>query len=168
MKRKRFTTRMIVLLGLLTALEIILSRFCSISAWNMKIGFSFVPVALAAMLYGPLGGATVGALGDLVGALLFPIGAYFPGFTLTAALTGAVFGRFLHRKQNARRILAAVAVHQLILSLLLNTLWISVLYGSPYGALLVTRAVQTAILAPVEFLVLTVLTKRSYRKEFKR
>ena len=154
---RRIPVRTIVYLGVLTALEIVLSRFLSINAWNLKIGFSFVPVALAGILFGPLGGGIVGALGDLLGAVLFPIGPYFPGFTLTAFFTGLVFGLFLRKKRTALPVLGAVAVNQLLLSLLLNTLWISVLYGSPYGPLLATRVVQCAILAPVQFVVLLLI-----------
>lgn len=159
MKKSKITTQLIVMLGLLTAMEIVLSRFCSISTWNLKIGFSFVPVAIAATMYGPLAGGTVAALGDFLGATLFPIGPYFPGFTLTAFFTGAVLGLFLYKKQTASRILGAVAVNQLVLSLFLNTLWISVLYGSPYGPLFVTRIVQCAILIPVQFLVIGLMTR---------
>lgn len=150
----KIPVRTIVYLGVLTALEIVLSRFLSINAWNLKIGFSFVPVALAGMLFGPLGGGVVGALGDFLGAVLFPIGPYFPGFTLTAFLTGAVFGLFLRKTRTALPVLAAVAINQLLLSLLLNSLWISILYGSPYLPLLGTRVIQCAILAPVQFVVL--------------
>ena len=49
-------------IALLTALEIVLSRFLSISMWNTKIGFSFLPIAVAAILFGPLAAGTVGAL----------------------------------------------------------------------------------------------------------
>ena len=150
-------TRLIVYLGVLTAMEIVLSRFLSISAWNVKIGFSFVPVAAAAMLFGMLPAAVVAALGDFLGAILFPIGPYFPGFTLTAFLTGIVWGFFLRKERTVLRVLAAVAVNQLILSLLLNSLWISVLYSSPYPALLATRLVQCAILGPVQFVVILLL-----------
>ncbi len=156
---KKAGARTVVYLGVLTALEIVLSRFLSINAWNIKIGFSFVPVAAAAILFGPLPAAVVGALGDFLGAILFPIGPYFPGFTLTAFLTGALFGLLLYRKQTVLRVLAAAAVSQLILGLLLNTLWISILYGSPFGALLATRAVQCAILGPVQFVVILALSK---------
>lgn len=159
MIKKTFDIRELAVLGVLTALEIVLSRFCSISAWNLKIGFSFVPVALAAMLYGPLESGIVGALGDFIGAILFPIGAYFPGFTLTAFLTGVVFGLFLRKKQSALRILEAVAVNQLALSLLLNTLWISILYSSPFRVLLMTRAVQCTVLGPIQFAVLGVMAR---------
>lgn len=154
---KKPGARTVVYLGVLTALEIVLSRFLSISAWNLKIGFSFVPIAAAAMLFGPLPAAIVAALGDFLGAILFPIGPYFPGFTLTAFLTGLTFGVFLFKKRSVLRVLGAVAIVQFLLGLLLNTFWISVLYGSPFGPLMATRAVQCAILAPVQFIVILLL-----------
>ena len=155
----RFTTRTVTPLALLTAIEIVLSRFLSVNAWNIKIGFSFVPVVVAAILYGPLGAGVVGALGDFIGAVLFPIGAYFPGFTLTAFLTGFVFGLFLYKKQDWPRSIAAVGINQFVLSLFLNTLWISILYGSPYVPLLATRVVQCVILTAVQLACIQAIAK---------
>lgn len=155
----RFSTRTLTSMALLIALEIVLSRFLSISAWNTKIGFAFVPVAIAAILLGPLYAGIVGALADFLGAILFPIGTYFPGFTLTAFLMGLCYGLFLYRSQSFPRILGAVAVHQLILSLLLNTLWISLLYGSPFVPLLVSRLPQCAILAAVQLVVIPLIAR---------
>ena len=155
----RFSTRTLTSMALLIALEIVLSRFLSISAWNTKIGFAFVPVVIAAILLGPLYAGIVGALADFLGAILFPIGTYFPGFTLTAFLMGLCYGLFLYRSQSFPRILGAVAVHQLVLSLLLNTLWISLLYGSPYMPLLVSRLPQCAILAAVQLVVIPLIAR---------
>ena len=156
---KIFDARTIAIMGVLIAMEIVLSRFLSIAAWNIKIGFSFVPLALAGMLLGPTKGGIVGALADFIGAMLFPIGAYFPGFTLTAFLTGVIYGVFLHKKQTPGRIAAAVAINQLAMSLLLNTLWISMLYGSPFGPLFLTRIWQTVVLVPVQLVVILVISK---------
>ena len=147
----------LIILSMLTALEIVLNRFLSINAWNLKIGFSFVPVVIAAMLYGPAGGACVAALGDFLGAVLFPIGPFFPGFTFTALLTGLVFGFFLHRKQTPVRTVIAVLINQLGLSFLLNTFWISVLYGAPFYPTLLSRIPQCAILIPVQIIVTLIL-----------
>ena len=143
----------------LIATEVVLSRFLSFAVWNMKIGFAFVPVVAAAILLGPVKAGVISAVSDLIGALLFPIGTYFPGFTFTAFLIGMVFGLFLHREITLLRIVGAVAINQLVLSLLLNTLWISVLYASPYEALLITRLTQCAILIPVQIATIGVLTK---------
>ena len=125
----RFTTRTLTVMALLTALEIVL---CA---------------------------GVVGALADVLGAVLFPIGAYFPGFTLTAFLMGLCYGLFLKGKQSFPRILGAVAVHQLVLSLLLNSLWISVLYGSPYRPLLLTRLPQCAILSAVQLALIPLIAQ---------
>ena len=158
----RARLRMIVLLAMLTAMEVVLNRFLSINTPYLKIGFSFVPVVVAAILYGPLGGACVGALGDLIGAILFPNGPFFPGFTVTALLTGLVYGLFLYKKQTPLRIVLAVAVNQLLLSLLLNTLWLTILWSgtekaAPYFTILATRIGQCALLIPVQYLVIQIL-----------
>lgn len=43
---------------------------------------------------------------------------------------------------------------QLVYGLLLNTCWISLLYGAPYLALLSTRIVQYVVLIPVQFVII--------------
>ena len=150
---------MLAVLSLLVAMNVIFARFLSVSAWNVRIGFSFLPLAVGGMLYGAVAGGVVGALGDLIGAFVFPSGPYFPGFTLTAFLTGAIFGLCLHKKQGLWNILLAVLLNQLLCSMLLNSLWISVVYGSPFLPLLATRAVQCAIVAPVQLVTLWLLAK---------
>lgn len=159
----RFDTKTIVMMGLLIAIEVILSRFASISVWNLKIGFGFVPLVIAAILMGSVKAGIVGALADLVGATLFPIGAYFIGFTITNFLTGFVYGLFLYKKQSLTRTIIAVAINHFILSSLLNTLWISVLYGSPYLPLFVTRILKSAVMAPIHVFIIHVLSKTSLR-----
>ena len=150
---KKLDLKAMVTCAALIAAAIVLSRFLSINAWNLKIGFTFVPVFIAAYLYGPIGGAVVGGIADFIGAILFPIGAYFPGFTLTCVITGAVYGLLLHKKQTPLRIV------QLGCGLLVNTYWISVLYGSPFTTLLVTRSVQCLIMIPVEFIVIGAMSR---------
>ena len=157
--RKIISIQSIVVMATLVAMEIVLSRMLSYSVWDMKIGFAFLPVVIAAIVLGPVRAAIVAALADFLGAILFPIGAYFPGFTLTAALVGILYGLFLHKDQPFWKILISVSIHQLILSLLLNTYWISVLYDSPFTALLVTRLLQCAVMIPVELLMIGLMVK---------
>lgn len=158
-KNMNFNTKSLVAMGVLTAIEIILSRFVSIQAWNIKIGFGFVPVVIAAITLGPIKAGIVGALADFLGANLFPIGTYFPGFTLTAFLSGMVYGLFLHKRQNYLRIFIAVGVNQIIFSLLINTLWISILYGTAYLPLIATRAIQSVIMIPVHLVFICIICR---------
>ena len=71
----------IILSALLLALTIVLSRFLSFNTSLLSIGFSFVPMILAAIWLGPKYAAIICGLADLIGALLFPFGTYFIGFT---------------------------------------------------------------------------------------
>lgn len=153
----KISTKTISIMALLTAMEVVLSRFLSIPTTVTKISLAFIPVALAAMLLGPVSAAVVGALADLIGAILFPFGAYFPGYTLTAFLMGLCYGLFLSKRQSLWRFLLAVAVHQLLLSMLLNTLWISITNGAPYWPLVWTRVPQTLLLTAVQLTVLPAL-----------
>ena len=154
-------TQSLVMMGLLIAINIILSRFVSIQAWNLRIGFGFLPIIIAAMMLGPVKAGIVAAVADVIGAILFPAGTFFPGFTLTAFLIGVVYGIFLYKKQNKWKVFIAVGIHQCILSLFLNTLWLSILYGSPYWPLFTTRLLQTAVMIPIELVCIAALCNRS-------
>ena len=154
------SVKTIVTVALLIAVEVVLNRFCSINTESLKIGFGFVPIAVCGMLYGPVWAAAAGFLSDFTGAILFPIGPYFPGFSFTSALTGAMFGLLLRRRPaGLPSICACAVVNNLIFGLLLNTLWISVLYGTPYLELLPVRFMQSAIMIPVQIAVLTVMRR---------
>lgn len=151
---KKMTSKDLVLLSLLIGLNIVLSRFLSINAWNIKIGFTFVTIYVAAYLYGPIGGVMVGGLGDFIGALLFPTGPYFPGFTLTAILTGLLFGFFLNKSKDIRKIIVICLINELIINLLINTFWISYVYQTSYLILLSTRVIQAFIKSIISILII--------------
>lgn len=151
--KKKNLTKKICVLALLTAAGVVLGRLVPVvNLWNTKIEFAFVAVMLAACISGPVGGAVVGALVDFIGAILMPTGAYFPGFTVTAAITGLVFGLLLYKKCNFVRIVIAVLSTQLVCGLLLNTLFISILYTKVFTALLATRAIQFVVMSVVEII----------------
>ena len=135
-----------------------LSRFWSISTQFGKIGFAFVPLAVCGMLFGPWWAALCGGLADFLGAILFPIGPYFPGFTLSNALTGMVFGLCLYQRfAGWKHIAGAAAVNNVIISLLISTYWLHLLYGSPYLGLLPTRVVQCVVMIVLEFVVIRLI-----------
>lgn len=155
---KKIDVRVMIQVALLVAVEIVLSRFCSIATPIVKIGFGFVPIAVCGMLFGPVWAGVAGGLADLIGAVLFPIGPYFPGFTLSAILTGVVFGLFLRKEERGWPHLAiAVGVNCLGISLCLSTLWLAILTGSPFLALLPTRIMQNLIMIPIQFAILRVM-----------
>ncbi len=155
----KMSVKSISIIGILVAMEIILARF-SIHTWNLKIGFSFIPVVVAAIFYGPVTAGLVGAIGDIMGYILFPVGAYFPGFTLTAFVTGMIFGFFLRKSQSVLNVVLAVLCVQIFVSQFMITYWISFLYGSPYWALFATRIYQTAAMIAVEIISTLLIVKK--------
>ena len=159
-------TKKLLVSAQLIALDVVLTRLLAINTPVMKIGLGFAAVALCAILYGPWWAALVAALGDLVGALFFPTGAFFPGFTLTAACTGFIFGLCLYRRGKSLLwpILAAV-LNVVLVSYLANTAMISYISGTPYATLLKARAVQLAVMLPVQIIVLVFLSRSSIIKK---
>ena len=90
--------------------------------------------------------------------VLFPSGSFFPGFTLTAFLTGVVYGVFLYNKPKTwPRIIGAVLTVCLVLNLGLDTLWLSILMGQGYIALLPTRIMKAALMIPVQSLIIGII-----------
>ena len=166
---QKIDTKKLVHVALLIAIQIVLSRFLSISTPISKIGFGFLPIAICGMLYGPVWGGVCGGLSDFIGAILFPIGAYFPGYTLCAVLTGLVFGFFLSN-QNKRisSLCFAVLIDCLIISLFINTYWISFTTGNPYLVMVASRLPQVLVMIPVEFVLLRLVQKSPVTTALKR
>jgi ECF transporter S component (folate family) len=161
MKTRKATTGMIARIALLVALDVILTRVLTVvNSQYLKIGIGFLPVALCGMLYGPLWGAVCGALGDAIGAVLFPAGDFFIGFTITAALGGMFFGVFLYgRKADWKNILAVAAANCVGLSLCANTVMIAYWFDVSILALLPSRAVQAAATIAAYFVFIPLLSK---------
>ena len=160
MNKKKFSTEMIVIMGFMIALEIVLSKLVSINLSFLRIGFGFLPIAILAILYGPLWSGLAYAIGDIIGGFLFPTGAYFPGFTLTAFLTGVLFGLVLYKKKiSFARALVACALVCIICNLLINTYWLTFIIGKGYGVLLASRAIKELVAIPVMAVLIIAIDK---------
>ena len=154
---KNSNVNQLAIMGALIALDVILRRFLSINTPITRIGFAFIAEAIAAIVLGPLQAAAVGGIADFIGAIVFPSGPFFPGFTVTAVFTGLLYGLFLQKKVTVLRIVCAVTAVQLVCSLGLNTLWLSILTGSSYGALLSTRLIQALVTGGVQIVTIALL-----------
>ena len=159
--KNKFDVKKLIQISLLIAIEVILTRFCSIQTPIVRIGFGFLPIAIIGMMYGPLSAGIAYAIGDLLGMALFPSGSFFPGFTLTAFLTGVTYGLFLYNKPKTwPRIIGSVLIVCLVLNLGLDTYWLSILMGKGYLALLPMRIVKAAIMIPIQTLIIGIIWKK--------
>ena len=88
----RLTTQKLCVMGVLMALQIILSRITAINLGNwLRISFGFLPNAIAGYLLGPIGGTLVAWGSDALGTILTGQ-AINPGLSVTAALGGFFTG----------------------------------------------------------------------------
>lgn len=148
----KMRTLKLVVCGMMVALDVTLARLASFNTTTERVGLALFTVAIVARLYGPVAAATVHGLADIIGAILFPMGAYFPGFTLSAVIVGVVYGVCYHRAVKWWRILLAVVSTQVVCTLFLNTLWLSMLFGKGFLVYLPGRLIQTAIATPVQII----------------
>lgn len=136
---QKIPTKVLTTLALLVALNAVLNDGFAIRFETLKFNFGFVTVIMAAILYGPWASIAVGALGDILGLIIFPvIGTPNPIFTIISAVNGLIYGLCLSSKKEIgdkalliRSGIAAFLVTQVMYTGV-NSLVMSYLYGSIY------------------------------------
>lgn len=145
-------TRRLTYSALLISLSVVATRFFSIQTPILRIGFGGIPILLIGLAFGPAWGFASGALADLVGFFSFAQGSFFPGFTLTAGLVGAIAPMLLGRQRLGSsywRLFLAVALSQVVTSLILDTYWLTLITGKTAVVLLPVRLLNQLVTIPV-------------------
>jgi ECF transporter S component (folate family) len=174
--------RCLTVTGVLIALFVVLDAYAIIRInQSLKITFSFIPLAVTGMLYGPVVCMLAAIPCDILGVVLGG-GGFLPLFTLVCVIQGFVYGVLLYKFEVKKsfwentRLLIAQTVVIFGVNLVLNT---SVLYY--YGiigggdetlySLIALRVVKNLTLYPIEaaLLYLTLVPVRvAYTKVFGR
>ena len=163
-------TRAMVTCAMLLAIEVVINATIYLPIGNfLKISFGYLAVAACGYLYGPSPAMLVAALSDIVVFMIHPSGPFNPAFTLNAALGGLIYGLAFYNKSEIKwpRILLAQGIIAVFLHIGLNTLWLSLLLGKGYLALLPVRALKNAVQYPVDVALLFFLLlflKRQFRR----
>ena len=169
------STRNLVICAMMAALSIILMSTTSFYITpHIKIGFSGLPNRLVDFMFGPVTGAIFSGVMDVLKFLIKPDGGFFFGYTLTAIVSGCIYGLFYYKlqikkplktnatgikrvlvwaKANALSILLifiANALIKILCNIGLNTLWNSMTTGKAFLAILPTRIVKNLIQIPVD------------------
>ena len=166
----------IILAGMLLALLIICSRFLSFKSQILVISFSFIPIIISAILLGPKYTCLICALGDLIGAIMFPFGAYFVGFTITEGLSGLIYGLILYNKNHeyyeGKKLVIRLTISSFIVLILIGIFitgfMISTLYGKAYIAIISSRAIAKITMLPIQIIIMYLLngTITKYSKKY--
>ncbi len=144
-------TKSIALSGMFIAISVVLSFFKIDLAPTIQISFASLPIAAGGMLFGPIVGAAIGLISDLLGYAVHPAGFFFPGFTLNAILIGAFFGfAFYRRKVTMKTVILASLAITVFINWGLTTLWLSMMFGDAFLVLLGARVIKNIILFPLD------------------
>ncbi len=157
--------RITVFSALLSAISIVCGKYL---AFNMGefIRFSFenLPIIFAGIAFGPIVGALVGAVADLIGCLLVGY-AINPIITVGAAAIGLISGvyRFLPETHGRGRYilklsLVIFAAH-LVGSVIIKSFGLSVFYDMPLIILMLWRLLNYVIVGSLEGFLLYHLVK---------
>ena len=102
----KFTTKNIAYLSLITAISVIMNALTlTVPGSGVGIAFTYIPNFLAGYFFGPGAGFIVGVLGDVLGCIIWPKGAWLPLLTLSAGLMGAIPGLVRYLPLNGKWIL---------------------------------------------------------------
>ena len=130
---QKLRTLDVTVLGILMALGLIVDRF-TVGTKTIQLGFGFVIVVIGTLVSGQV---------------------YNPGFTLSAILGAIVYGWFLYgHKSSIKRIVISQLLIMLVVNLVLNTLWISLMYQTPYVTFLMTRILKEVVTTPIQIIII--------------
>jgi ECF transporter S component (folate family) len=167
-KRLSNNLRLLAVSAFLAALSIICGKYLALPVGNvLRFSFENLPILLAGMMFGPIVGALVGIVADVIGCLMV---AYTinPLITLGAAcigILGGVLFRVFRRLPLPWQSFATVVLSHLVASVLIKTWGLATYYDMPLYALMLWRLLNYAIVAPLEWaLIYTLLKNQPLRR----
>lgn len=153
--RELKSIKCIVTIGMLLAAAVVLDGFGSIRIGDaVKINFTFLPLSMIGILFGPVAGFFAGLLTDIIGYLVNPVGAFIPWLVLITGLEGLIYGMVLYNVSGEKtvktviRIVAARFAVCAICNLTLNTMALysfGFITGESLGALIYARLATNII-----------------------
>ena len=161
--------RDLVLLGIIVAMKIILSRF-TVGTNIVHVSLGFIGSAMLGYLFGPVWGSVGGGIGDLVSSALFGNqGGFFLGFTLSAMVGPFIYGLVFYQKPvKIWRIILATLLVTVVVNIGLNTLWVHLLYGMDFRVVLIQRIPKEAITPWLEMIISYFVLNAISRVKIKR
>lgn len=163
-KQTQTFTRNLVFMALLCAISVLLSRVLAINTPVMRISLGSVPIVLAGLCFGPVAGAMVGVVADLMGCVFLSTFGYTPILALSPMLMGALPWLLakvcLHnRPLRLWRVYAVLLPAEILGPICWTTFGLHLLYGTPLLGLLATRIPVLVVTGAMDGLVIFLLLK---------
>lgn len=153
----------VTICAMMLAIRVVLGYFSNLTlaiSPDIKIGFSFLPIAITAILCGPVGAMIVGGMGDILSFLIAPMGYYFPGWTISGLLVGLIYGLFLYKSD---KILVKLIICEILIAVLveiaLGSLWLMIQYKKGFIVMAGIRGIKTLVVTPIEIVIVFFFAK---------
>lgn len=167
----RFTTKNLTLAAMLIALQVILEKLSIGDPSVLKFSFGFVATALLGYCLGPWISAWAMVVADIISNTILSSGSlFFPGFTLSAFISGLIAGMFLYQQRISwQRVLVYEFFQILLTNVIGTTLWLYLMSLSSsssshtFMALLFIRIPKELITWPLETLIVLIILRQISR-----
>lgn len=164
MTKGKKNLKITVILAMLAAISIICGKYLAIRGGDvMRFSLENMPIIFAGIAFGPVAGAIVGVIADLIGCLMvaYPIN---PLVTVGAAVIGAVSGivplllKKINLKEHWITVITVAAAH-LLGSVVIKTFGLAVYYDMPFFVLMLWRALNYLIVGSLDGAVVYLLMR---------
>ena len=156
--RRGQKVRQLTFAALICALSIVVGGFFITVGDNLRIYFTFFITAVGCAVYGPVLGVMVAAVTDTLNYIIFPTGAYFPGYLLSEMAGALIYSLLLYRKKiTVVRLFGAKFLVNYLVNVTLGCLWSQILYGKGYLYYLVKSLIKNSLMLPLEVMALAAL-----------
>ncbi len=157
--KKKLTAKFLVYGAVLIALNIVITRLLGYDVGPVRISFTFIPLSLGSIMFGPVWGAVLALFADVLGQFLKGSPPWL-GFCISTVLYGVTYGAFLYKKPKTLfRICVCVVLQQIFIDALLGSLWFYHYMGTPYLGALAMRGLDALCMIPVEIIIIKYMCK---------
>ncbi len=153
------TVKILIFAALMSALSGVL-KFLAPTGDTWRISFENFPIIFSGIVLGPVTASAVGIASDLLGCL-FRGFAINPFITLASMCIGLVSGTVfkLFKKYKITGIVFSVVLAHLIGNVIIKTIALAAMFGTPFVVLLIERTGAYALTALAETLIIIILYK---------
>lgn len=147
------------------ALAAALNMFAIPLSPQLRITFGFLAIAASCRMYGPVPNVIAAFILDFITYMINPTGGYFPGFALTAMVQALLYSWLYYQKPSLGilRICTGRILAVLIGNVLMNSLWLKMMYDLPFWSMLIPRIIKNALLLPLECFLLVIVMRMLQR-----
>jgi ECF transporter S component (folate family) len=163
--KKRLSVRYITLSAMLVAMSVVIGIFCK-SVLNFggglfRITFENLPIIISGVFFGPVAGASVGLLSDIISYLLsgqsYPLNVIVTVGAVSVGLVSGLVARFSVRERGIPQIILSGALAHVVGSMIIKPIGLYQFYGMA----VLFRIPMYLVIAPIEILLICLLYKKS-------